>query len=68
MNDIELLTKYISVWGWHLIGVMFFITSVGFYSVRRPLWFFSLILVFMFCEIMAWRRKGEVLKLNNGSI
>lgn len=64
-NDTLIITQYIAVWGWHIIGVMFFLKAISFYFVKEVPLTLSMLLVFMFCEYMAYKRNNEMRELEN---
>ena len=59
-EDVSLISKVISVWGWHILAFMFFLKSIGFLVTQRYMWFFGLIGVFVICEVISITRKKEV--------
>ena len=56
-EEVSLLSKIISVWGWHLLAWMFFLKSLGFLVTKRYMWFFGLMGVCLICELVALSRK-----------
>jgi len=57
-----ILTNYIESWGWHILGVLFFLKSLSFLIVREYIWMFGMIGVFCFCEIIVFKRKLDMEK------
>jgi len=55
-----LITRYISCWMWHLISILFLIKGIGFYAAHELYWTMSMFGVVLFCEYMAYTRKGEI--------
>lgn len=60
MTDTEVITTYISIWGWHLIAVMFFLKAISFLVVHEYVWMMGLVGVFLFAEYISTRRKREL--------
>jgi len=56
----KIITDTMSVWAWHLLGWMFFLKSLGFLVVREWAWFGGLVGCFLYCEIVALRRKWRL--------
>jgi len=62
MNE-ETLTKYISVWGWQLLTIIFLCFAFVFFALPRT--FFTLvfgiafIFIFIICESITIRRRRE---------
>lgn len=55
-----ILTRYIAAWGWHIIGIMFFIQAVTFLIENNYIWMIGFVGVTIFSEIFAYIRKSEV--------
>lgn len=67
MKDIELITRFISSWMWHSIGMSFLVGATVLFAFSKGIWGVSLIMVMVFCEVMAWIRQKETynIQLNN---
>ena len=59
--DTIIITRVISAWGWHIIAIMFFLKTISFFVVREPYYMLAMLLVFMFCEYIAFKRRQEVI-------
>jgi len=59
MNE-TIITRFISAWAWHILGIMFLNTAIIMLAIGRPLWALSSFGVLMFCEVVAYKRKREV--------
>lgn len=64
MEKENILAQYISIWGWHLLGMQFLIGSFILIAMSRDMINFILFLVFllmfMICEIMSIKRKTRL--------
>jgi len=66
MNDDTLIiTLYIAAWSWHIIGVMFFLMMIFFYFIGYMPLVLAMMIIFMFCEFMAYKRNNEMRELSN---
>ena len=63
-KDISTLTKYISVWGWHLTGMVFLCASFIMFALPRTLitkvFYISLFILFGVAEILSHNRRKEL--------
>ena len=61
--EIQLITKYIAVWGYQLIAIIFLVNSLILFSMTRTyinaVFIISLFLLFVFCEYLSLKRKRE---------
>lgn len=64
MDDIKLITNYISAWGWQIIALMFLLTALIMFALPRTLTtsalYVATILLFIGCEFISIKRKREV--------
>ena len=56
-NDTIIITRVISAWAWQIIAVMFFLKTISFFVVRELVYMLIMLLVFMFCEYIAFKRR-----------
>ncbi len=59
-QDTVILSRIIAAWGWHLIGIMFFLRAISFYYIKDILWMGIMLGVFIVCEVIAYLRKGDI--------
>ena len=64
MEEIELITTYISAWFWQIIALMFLLTGFIMFALPRTLttsaFYVAMILLFIGCEYKGLKRKKEV--------
>lgn len=63
--ELEILTKYIAVWGWHIVAMIFFVSSIiySFFNLIIAKVFFVVFLVaFLISEIISFKRKEGIYK------
>jgi len=65
MEEIIYITRYVSAWMWHLIGIMFFIQTINLIISKNIMWMLGTGGVVIFCEVMAYLRKQELETLAN---
>lgn len=62
--ELDKLTLYISAWNWHILGVLSLFFSMLFFVIRiniaSVIFYISLFLLFIVCEINAWKRKRKL--------
>ena len=65
-NDSVLLMKYITVWGWQIISIIFFAASLLLLAIPRTvmsLTFFIVTLsLFFICEYICFKRRKELIE------
>lgn len=64
-QDNLLLTIYIAAWGWHIVGMMFFIAGFTAFFFKNPVMTTVFIAVFVICEIVAYVRKSDLYSYTN---
>jgi len=61
--EVNLITKYIAVWGWQILAMMFLSFSFVFLALPSNLFssvfYVAFFLIFIICEYMSLKRKGE---------
>jgi len=59
-----IITKYVSVWGWQLMAMMFLCSSFIFFALPRTLitqsFYVAFFLIFIICEFKTLERKKEI--------
>lgn len=76
INDIQLLTRYISIWGWELIAIIFLCFSLLYYSFAPTLinnvLCTAFFIIFICCQFMVllkqrqfYGEEGELNKSDN---
>lgn len=58
----KIITDAMSVWGWHITALLFFVSSLGFLTAKKLEWFVGLIGVFVICEVIALNKKWKLEK------
>jgi len=60
----ELVIKYISVWGWQTLAMLFLSSSLIIFSLQRNLisqsLYVALFLIFVGCQFISLKRKKEI--------
>jgi len=60
----QLVIKYISVWMWQILSILFLLSSLIMFALPRTLstqsFYIGLFLVFIGCEFMSLKRKKEL--------
>lgn len=59
-EDVTAISKVIAIWGWHLLGFMFFLKGLGFLVADMYAWAFGLFGVFALCEIISLNKKWRL--------
>lgn len=63
-SDVKVITLYISVWGWQILSMLSFSTSLIMFALPTTLMsnvlFVVFFLLFMAGQYMAHKRKGEM--------
>ena len=64
MEELKLLTTYISAWAWQIIAMMFLLTALIMFALPRTLktsaFYVAMILIFIGCQYKSLKRKGEI--------
>ena len=64
MNQIKIITGYISAWGWQLMAMLFLSLALVLFAMPRTLRtsvvYVAFFLVFVFCEYKTLKRKKEI--------
>ena len=64
--DNQIIIKYIAVWGWQILSMLFLISSLILFSMPKNLktssMYISFFLIFIICEFMVLKRKKEVMQ------
>ena len=64
MEKENIITQYIAVWSWHIISIIFLVSSIILISLSRKImplvFFFAFIIGFLICEIMSYARKSKL--------
>jgi len=64
----ELITKYIAVWGWQTLAMLFLSSSLIIFSLPRSLisqsLYVALFLIFAGCQFISLKRKKEIYNEN----
>lgn len=65
MEKENIITQYIAVWGWHILGINFLISSFLMIAIAREtltsVLAFAFLISFMICEAMSYRRKMRLI-------
>lgn len=65
MDDLKIITKYVSVWGWHLNAMLFLTASIILislpYKVTNVVFFVCFFVAFLISEQRALKKKNELL-------
>ena len=68
VEETKLLTNYIGIWGWQILGIIFLCFSFLFFALERNLttqvFYLSTFILFTCCEIMSFKRKREIYQEN----
>jgi len=64
--DIELITRYVAVWGWQILSIQFLIASFIMFALPRTLitksFFVGLFLIYIGCQFITLKRRKELMK------
>jgi len=64
MQETKVLIKYISVWGWQILALLFLVSSFFMFALPRTLitqsFYVSFFLIFVICEYFVLIRKREI--------
>ena len=67
-EEVKILTTYISVWGWQVLGIIFLCFSFLFFALERNIitqtFYLSTFILFAICEIVSFKRKKEIYQEN----
>jgi len=68
MEEVKLITKFITAWGWQILAIIFlcsgFILLALPKSLTSKVFFVSFIIIFLACEAMSIKRRKEVYENN----
>ncbi len=68
MEDIQILTRFITAWCWQILAIMFLCSAFVFVALPNSLttnvFSVSFILIFLACEGVAIKRRREVYENN----
>lgn len=59
-DEIQIITRYIGSWFWHLIAIMFLCTLIVIIVLQNYVFIVALALLIAICEFMALKRKREI--------
>lgn len=60
MNELEVLTTYISAWSWHIVGVIFLAQGITFLVFNKFVFAMGMFGVMLMCEVIAMLRKRRI--------
>ena len=68
MEKESIIIQYINIWNWHILAVIFLISSFIFFLnsnfIGDILWFVALV-SFLVCEVISIKRKKQLFKEEN---
>jgi hypothetical protein len=57
----NIVMDYIAIWNWHIIAIIFLVSSLTLVSLSKELialvFFFAFLVAFIMCEIMAYMKR-----------
>ena len=64
MEKENIIIQYIAIWGWHIIAIIFLVSSLILISLSMELmpliFFFAFLIGFLICEIISYGRKSKL--------
>lgn len=60
MNELNILSKILAIWGWHLTAWMAFFNGIVLLTLDKTPWAAGLFGIFTICEIISLKKKWRL--------